>query len=171
MWKLSFRSLCNDSCFQWVKCLLTADSFVLFPFPLYPLLFLIALFLHFSFIIFNGCFVRRLTFYCYLMKWVWFTSWYIYLVRTLNVGTSNTNAHQHNDVTLQNDRTRCAYACAFAPHLNKQSSPSSYQSISWLTEKRKENTKFKSSTKTPEYGKHYTKLKSTKRLSRNSKIQ
>lgn len=98
MWKLSFRSLCNDSCVQWVKCLLTAASFVLFPFPLYPLLFFIALFLHFSFIIFNGCFVRRLTFYCYLMKWVWFTSWYIYLVRTLNVGTSNTHT-QTNTMT------------------------------------------------------------------------
>lgn len=40
--------------------------------PLMPRAIFFCRSLHFSFIIFNGCFVRRLTFYCYLMKWVWF---------------------------------------------------------------------------------------------------
>lgn len=131
MWKLSFRSLCNDSCVQWVKCLLTAASFVLFPFPLYPLLFFIALFLHFSFIIFNGCFVRRLTFYCYLMKWVWFTSWYIYLVRTLNVGTSNTHTHtpaQWRDIAKRPYKMcLCMCICTYLIWINDRPLPRTSQ--------------------------------------------
>lgn len=67
VWKLSFRSLCNDSA-EWEKCLLIAASFACVCVCVYFFSFIS--FLHFSFIIFNGCFVRRLTFYCYLMKWV-----------------------------------------------------------------------------------------------------
>lgn len=140
-WKLSLRSLCNDNSHCWKRrrkkhnCLLAAAS----PLSFFTQFcsFSIVL-LQFLFIIFNGCFVRRLTFYCYLMKWVWLVfcslngcavclrvlcSHQVRSIAALNTTTIITNsgsASAANHVTFYNDCTRCTHACAFAPHLNKR---------------------------------------------------
>lgn len=79
-WKLSLRSLCNDNSQCWknekgkkthTHKQLPSCSRQSTVFSAQFGSFSIVVLLQFLFIIFNGCFVRRLTFYCYLMKWVW----------------------------------------------------------------------------------------------------